>query len=155
MRPRRLLLFAALLLWLVPCKAAAQFYTETVQITAAGATSDQSSALIYPELWADGLIVIVDVTAPASGLLLDVDLYYWSASMNAFTLWSPNLPSNQGITGESTTFVTIIPDGLYTHYAIAERVAGLPPSFKILVDHGNATAATYTVRTQWLNSTPQ
>lgn len=155
MRFRRLLVLAALLLWLLPVRAAAQFYTETVQITASGATSDQSSATISQELWADGLVIIVDVTAPASGLLLDANIYYWSPALNAFTVWAQNIPSGGGITGTSTTFGAIIPVGLAANYAVSDKIVALPPLFKILIDHGNGTEATYTVRTQWLHSTPK
>lgn len=150
MRLRRLLVLAALLLWLIPCRAAAQFHQETLLITASDATSAQTSALIHKPLWASGAIFILDVTADGGlALSLDMDIHWYSPTLDEDSVWTQNCPTTEA-TAISTIICPLTPHGVSAHYEIEKKMVTPPPQFTISVEHGNANPADYTVRVLWL-----
>jgi hypothetical protein len=146
---KRIFMIAAILVWLLPGLAYAQ--DETLQLTATGATASQATPLIAKLPNAVGIVVTVDVTGGA-GLLIDMNIKYYSDLDQAYYFWSIDCPSTSGITGTGTYHCAFLSEGISTggHYAIDDRIVMLPQAFQIFIQHNNATAATYTVRTQWV-----
>lgn len=142
--------FVALLIALVFASSASAI-VETTRITAVAATASQNSNMVTTPPTVKGMIVVMDVTAGAV-LLLDLKIQAFSPGANAWVTFSADCPSTGGITGVSTTVCFIGPDGsnVAGHYAANDFLVVLPDVFRILVTHGNATAATYTVHTQWV-----
>jgi len=139
---------AALLFVLTFIAGPAVAVEENLQITATAATTDQLSGTItrppYPP--AAGLIVIVDVTAGVT-LLLDVNLQIYVPSKDTWYNWAINCGS---FTAIGTYACAYVPKGNIAHYVIVEEGVMVPSEFRILIDHGNANAATYNVYTQWV-----
>ena len=147
MKALRALLLLLVLLLAVPAGAV----QEDLRITATAATTDQVSGTITRPPDADGVIVLVNVTAGAV-LLLDVNMEFFSISKNAWQVWTTDCPAAGSITGVGLFACVFHPEGVTTHYGInvGSQKVMVPSEFRVLVDHGNATAATYTVRTQWI-----
>jgi len=140
----------ALILCAVP--AASQHWgelEEQIAITATGATTIQTSEIISKPKDAKGLLVIMDVTGPGSGLLLDVNMSAYSPTLNTTTNHALNCPSPGGITGTSRTWCAYVPYNI-TSQTITDFLVHIPNQFKLYVDVGNATPATYTLYYQWL-----
>lgn len=153
MKITRLLLVGVAWLLLMPSSVAAQFHQEQTLIAEVTASTDQTSDVLYKPLWASGLIVVIDVTAAAGGLLLDANIEAYSPSLAASGLWAKDCPTgDQSITGVSTTYCVFTPRGIATsgHYAINDKIVGLPSILRVLIEHGDTTDATYTVYGQWM-----
>lgn len=154
---RQLFALLAALALLLPAIAGAQpwlteLYSEKTAITAAGATADQSSALITRPPTAKSLLTMVEVTAGAV-LLLDLNIDYYSTAKTAYYEYLINVPTAEGMTGTGQWWCvwgvpTTLTNDLKT--TIEDKGAILPNLFRLRMDHGNATAATYNVYYQWL-----
>lgn len=130
---------------------AAPAVAEDLRITAAAATADQFSTTITRPPTAEGAIIIVDVTIGVA-LLLDVNMDFYDYTLGAWRSWFINCPTAGFITGVGTFACVAHPRGEITHYSanVGPQFVVVPSEFRIWVNHGNATAATYTVRTQWI-----
>jgi hypothetical protein len=127
----------------------ADLIAENTAITATDATSDQTSALIQKPRHAVGLVTWLKVTAPPSGLLLDIDMEFYSPTVDDYVLYFENCPNPQ-ITGASTSMCVWNQFNPSNDYTPDDQVGFLPTYFRLLVMHGNATAATYVLHYQWL-----
>jgi hypothetical protein len=144
----KLLALLASLLFLAGPAAAIE---ETLRITASAATATQNSETIHLPPTVNGIIVTLDVTGGAT-LLLDINVEAYSPGAGAWFAWAGDCPSSGGVTGVSVTRCFFGPKGSSSggHYAINDLLVMLPTVFRVSIVHGNANAATYTVRTIWV-----
>jgi len=152
MRKITLLVFILAALVLLPLVAGAQRFGEFVAITAVAATSNQTSAVIVKPQGARGMLIWMNVTA-GSSLLLDVDIYAYSPTIDTTVGWFMNMPTAEGITGTGSVGRAVLGGyGTANDYTVNTEDAGglLPNLIVLVVDHGNATAATYVLYYQWL-----
>jgi len=130
----------------------AKFDQSILLLTAAADTTDQTSIEFRRPGGASSLILLFDVTV-GSTLLLDLNPQYYNEGLAAWANVIEDIPGAGGITGVSENHVVIglhgptgdsslIPSMNYVFAPLFERN-------RIVVDHGNVNAATYTLHAQW------
>ncbi len=132
-----------------PAGAASYGTTEPDRVmTVAGGTADQNSAELSIPPDFKGLLCVLQVTAGAV-LLLDLNMQARN-SVGTWTNIAVDSPSAGGITGVSTNYIAYYPSAA-TGGTYSLKQSAIPRSFRMLVNHGNATAATYTLDCMGMN----
>jgi hypothetical protein len=117
-------------------------------MTVSAGTADQTSAELTLPTEFSGMLCILQVTAGTT-LLLDLNMQARN-STGTWTTIAVDSPSAGGITGISTTFIGYYPSGS-TAGTYSVKAVAIPRAFRMLVNHGNANAATYTLDCMGMN----
>ena len=122
-------------------------------LTAAAATSTQTSKEFRRLRGATGMIAVVDVTI-GDAILLDAKFQYYNEGKEAWADVSAAIPSAEGITTVSAIHIIVGPHGLAADMDMisSNNYRNIPifEKMRIVVTHGDATEVTYAVYVQWI-----
>ena len=118
---------------------------EVTILTAAAATATQTSnEFVIPSRF-EKFLLYMDVTVGAD-LLLDMELQAYLPGPDAWIVYATNIPSEEGITG--TGKKTSVIGTAATDSTLNDLRLPLGGKLRVVVTHGNETAATYKVYIQ-------
>lgn len=119
-------------------------------LTVTAGTADQATPEMALAPGYAGILLTLQVTAGTT-LLLDMNLQFRNSAGTWVTMVA-DMPSAGGITGVSTTHRLIYPHAVSgASLTVGLTQVPIPHVFRILVNHGNANAATYTLDVQAVN----